>query len=362
MKTGLRCRLHPGKHARAWIAGAVMFCSQHALAGEARGRVAVLTPREATSTMRESVTRLCAELASSGFDVERVDAPNDVDPRAALERWHGEPPVVAAFILVPAGDRNAAIDVWLTDRLTDKTSLRRVEPDPTTGLLPPATLAIRAVELLRASLVELRRDDSAGVQPATQPLPTGVSRIVDPIETGTRAHPLIRRGVSVGGGLLVSANGLGAAATPVFRLTFEVAHRLALRLAAALPGLSQTREGTLGAATVRQDLAIASLVGALRAPERRVLPYVFVGAGTYHLQVSGTSSSAEFVGSTADVWSFAASAGIGLGVRLGRRVAMMAEIESIVVVPAREVTVAGAVIGRAGRPLVLASMGVAWTF
>lgn len=97
------------------------------------------------------VPRLRAELSALGFDV--LEVPSEaVDSTALLSeqtRAHG---AAAAVRIVRSG---AGIEVWVVDRVTGKTSLRDVVvPNGPQGDAD-ATIAIRAVELLRASLLEV---------------------------------------------------------------------------------------------------------------------------------------------------------------------------------------------------------------
>jgi len=115
-------------------------------------RVAVLDPVESDTMLAEAVVRLRAELASAGFEVVRAAGSATGDVRANMEQVGPEPAPLATLAIVRA-EGATAIDVWVVDRVSGKTSVRRVEALASSEIVPSA-LAIRAVDLLRASLLE----------------------------------------------------------------------------------------------------------------------------------------------------------------------------------------------------------------
>ncbi|MFO0548299.1 MAG: hypothetical protein U0271_07935 [Polyangiaceae bacterium] len=110
----------------------------------------VLVTREPTSPIS---MRLTAELGALGFEVVTAPPPSDMrDPSdvvALLERTSREANALAAIVV---SVRGGAVEVWIRDRTTDKTVLREVvRPGDGTD---EELVAVRAVELLRASLLE----------------------------------------------------------------------------------------------------------------------------------------------------------------------------------------------------------------
>ncbi len=108
--------------------------------------------------------RLRAELESAGFEVVivRVEQPASRDQLEATARRTES--FAAIALIRPAGGE--AVDVWVIDRVTGKTVLRRIEA-PTASAETGSILAVRAVELLRASLIELhlRTTPSGEIEP-----------------------------------------------------------------------------------------------------------------------------------------------------------------------------------------------------
>ena len=60
-----------------------------------------------------------------------------------------------AVVAVVAGADPATAELWVVDRLTGKTVVRRIHADPKAAARIAEILSVRAVELLRASFLEL---------------------------------------------------------------------------------------------------------------------------------------------------------------------------------------------------------------
>ncbi len=120
--------------------------------------------------VNQATTRLRAELAASGFEVITLDRAPGATPRDAVEDVGFHP---VATLSIVSTEKGAAVDVWVADHLTGKTLVRRVDIDSQAAPSAPKVLAIRAVELLRASLLEAERAPPASPGP---PIPADVAR------------------------------------------------------------------------------------------------------------------------------------------------------------------------------------------
>src|SRR5688572_12877487 len=139
-------------------------------------RVAAADPSALIAVVRDpetderTLTRLRSELDALGLRVVEVSAsPGDRSPRS-LERSAREVGAFAALRIVPW---ERGIEVWIADRITGKTVLRELVVAP--GEATEDVVALRAVELLRASLLELElpHEQSGDVPP-----PPAVKRLV----------------------------------------------------------------------------------------------------------------------------------------------------------------------------------------
>lgn len=148
-----------GRGLAAAFGVSICVVSSVALADPA-SRVVVVRSAHPSATVDEANTRLRAELTASGFEVVSVDAKEGLDPRESVE--NPELRSVAALSIVNTKE-GTAIDLWVADRLTQKTLVRRIDVASPSSRSSAVVLAIRAVELLRASLLEA---ESARAVPA----------------------------------------------------------------------------------------------------------------------------------------------------------------------------------------------------
>lgn len=110
--------------------------------------------------------RIAAELEILGFTPQVLPPPAAPDPRdlEGLARAH------RAVAAIWVDDSSSHLELWVVDRMTGKTLLRRISLAE-----EPRVVAVRAVELLRAGLLELERDPdpvAAEVEPPPAALRT----------------------------------------------------------------------------------------------------------------------------------------------------------------------------------------------
>ncbi len=317
----------------------------HSVAWSA-SRIAILQPDDSDVVLSEAVTRLRAELAGAGFEVVLVVPTEGSDVRAGLERL-GPGPAPAATLALSRVEGNAAIDVWVADRVSGKTSVRRVDAIASSDIVPSA-LAIRAVDLLRASLLETTLPGRPPPPDLGALLPASTERS---LVEGTSA--------GLGIGVLHSFAGLGPAALPVVRFTQSIYRQLALRFEFAGPAFGPSLASSVGSADIRQELATC---GAILAVKRgQFAPYFSAAMGAYHLHAIGHAAPPNGAKS-GDAWAVTADIGVGVAVRMGARSVLLAEVEGLVTFPGAAVELAGFASARGGRPSFLGSVGPAWTF
>lgn len=279
-------------------------------------RVAVIRPDETDAVLMDAFNRLRAELEIHHFEAQVVDAkPADVTPEM-LERTAQEIDAIASIALVHHGS-STSVDVWLVDRLSGKTTMRRLDVGQTRDA--SSVLAIRAVDLLRASLEEF--------EPGEKPPPevVGVDRRPTPAAVQTlTAPPSPTTSLQVDGVAMFTGPGLGFCFGPSLAL-HQIWDRFELGLVFAGPLLGTSYEGNLGNASSRQE---AGWVQA-RYMVWRAAPFELGfdgGVGMHFLQaegqpkppaVSDSSSVHGFMGtlSTHMRLSLSASTAIGLSLR-----------------------------------------------
>jgi hypothetical protein len=114
--------------------------------------VVLLRPAHPSATAAEAIVRLRGELLAAGYTVELADVPEHGSVRAAMEppdRPGGADAVVALFGDEPQG----AGSLWVVDWTTGRTVSRSI-PHDGEGTRAAQILAVRALELLRASFLE----------------------------------------------------------------------------------------------------------------------------------------------------------------------------------------------------------------
>ena len=107
-----------------------------------------------------------------------------------------------------------SVEVWVIDKVTGKSVVRRVHFEPAAARAS-TTLAIRAIELLRSSFLEIDlaaqgRDDRRGGAGAAPP-----PAVVHFVEMERLARHPERFGVEVGGAAIMSVDGVGLALLPL---------------------------------------------------------------------------------------------------------------------------------------------------
>src|SRR6185503_17143823 len=120
--------------------------------------VLIVPPANSPPVMVETLVRLKGELISAGFETEILDGADAAggvagDSRARLEQLAAQRGADAVVAIV--GDLSPdSVEVWVVDKVTGKSVVRRVPFEPTAARASE-TLAIRAIELLRSSFLEI---------------------------------------------------------------------------------------------------------------------------------------------------------------------------------------------------------------
>jgi len=238
----------------------------------------------------EALVHLRGELAAEGFASRIEELDLGADARAALERAAPAGDAVAIVAVLPvaaaaagAGADPGAVEMWVVDRVTRKTVVRqaRAEGDRARDA---QVLSVRAVELLRASFVELAISSS---QPPVAPPPPGAAAAERWATTTIEEQP--RRwsyGLELGGTVMGTFEAARPALLPTIRLERTVGERGLVRLSGAGLGAPIRITTANGDAIVNQDLLL--LEGAFRFRQgRRVQPIVSVGAGALRVSADG---------------------------------------------------------------------------
>ncbi|NVB38859.1 hypothetical protein G6O69_13540 [Pseudenhygromyxa sp. WMMC2535] len=191
-------------------------------------------------------SRVQAELGLLGFVSEPLAlegeglGPDLLDHLAGLERE------VSAGIEIDISDTR--VDLWIADAETGKTVHRRL--DPREGDCEPRTIAIAAVELLRASRLEAAHHDEGPEEPP--PTVQVVEDELPPDEKAPKSSLPLQGALSLAPALLSSPGGVGVSSHIEVggRWAPATIPRFALRVSAWVPTLGNRVEDPRGSARI----------------------------------------------------------------------------------------------------------------
>ncbi|XXX78318.1 hypothetical protein WMF30_06065 [Sorangium sp. So ce134] len=344
------------------LAGALtlLLCAASPAASGEPARVVLVRPSAADPSISEALIRIRGELVADGFDVDLLDAQSASAPRPTMDDAGQQAGSAALIGLFLAPDGQAA-ELWVVDPRTNKTLVRRIDTRGEAREHIVEVLAVRAVELLRASLLELLMSSRRSAAPAAAPPPSEVSRQVSPPAERSLDHQSRRSmwGVELGGGLLASPGGIGPALLLVARLRVAPLGPIEGRLSLAGLGTAPRVAGPQGSATVQQRFGLVELA-ALPWPELRLRPRFSVGLGALHVAVDGEASW-PYRGAHSAQWAFAADAGAGVELGILRRLDVVVEAHALVAHPYPVVRFVETEAARGARPALLGSLSlVGW--
>jgi hypothetical protein len=332
---------------RLALCAALLLAASVSAAETPPARVALVRPAHPDAATQEAATRVQAELLAAGFVVVLVDAAPGDDARAQIAT-DAEPARPVAAVAIVHADHRVAADVWIADRASRETTVRRVDVGATAESSRPAALAIRAVELLRASLLEIEVARARPAAPQVSPAPAATASPASPpavLPPDRSTHRALLAGPSLELGLsaLYGLGDTGGRLAPTLRFTYGAPMGLAGRV-------------TLMGPTATDQLGIVELAYGFDRSFRRIAPVVSLGAGAAHTHLADSGQRAPQV--RAEAWSGVLAAAAGVAARPSDRAAILFDLHAFLADPAPGAIVGGA--PAAGRPqlLVAASLGV----
>jgi hypothetical protein len=320
-------------------------------AGQALPRVILVRPPAAPPSVTEALVRLRGELIAAGFAAEVIELALGADVRESLERASPATAATAtALVAVIASADPGSAELWVIDRVTGKTVVRRVNAGAADASRMAEVLSVRAVELLRASFLEL-----AIATPPSAEAPTPTSPVVERWAIQTLEEPDWTWAVEAGGGTADAIGGVWNAILSVARLERAFGKRLCARLTFEGLGTDARVDTTGGYVDVSQTVLLAEGVVRFRRG-RRIEPLVSLGAGALRLTADG-HESAPYQGQSGVRWAAAADVGVGVRVPLRRRrFEIGIEAHALVAQPYPTVHFFDTEVTQAGRPSLIGSL------
>jgi len=335
------------------VAGALLAWAAPATAATV---VLIRTPHP-SAMASEATVRLRGELSAGGFDVRVVDAPADVDARAFMEEQSLEPDV-EAVVAIFADNPTDVVELSVIDRVTHKSVTRRVPADPAASR-SAEVLSIRALELLRASFLEIALGKSRAEPPDAPPPPPPPPEVTRMTEIALDNRWAQTWAVEIGGCVFGSFEGLGPAVAPVVRAERMWRDLFVARLTLAGLGTRVRVDSESASANVAQEFGLAEIAIKLRSG-RLLRPFLSIGGGVLHVTTEA-QAQAPARARNGGLWTPIADAGAGLRVALRARFELAAEVHAQAAPRYPAIQFFGDTVARGGRPTVIGSLTlVAW--
>jgi hypothetical protein len=387
-RAALRRRGHPAVGAGVLLAALALGASAR---GESARRVVLVVPEAPGTIATEALARVRGELGAARFEVETEVVGNNVDRRATVERVLRKADARAAFgIFFGSG----VAEIWVSDSVTGRTVVQTLPLSAAAPERRASVLAVKAVDLLKATLAEVwvagpaapaapspppppaprPPPEPAALPPLPPPAPPAAPP-VEPVEVPPPAVPAVverrpepepdegppapaGRGVD----LAVGAGWIGAGSVttwaPLLAVSAFSGH-VGGRVIAIGYGSSTELTQAAGSARVAYGLALAEL--AARQPFGRHLETTAsLSAGAARLSIDG-SGATDYMdqGHSGRLWSAVGGGGVGAAM-LVSRFTVSVDARVLVSATSTEVRVNGEDVLRAGRPLfsISGSLGV----
>jgi hypothetical protein len=313
--------------------------------------VALVRQDGSDPTIAEALYRIRGELVAEGFDISEADSPREQVPLSGSAVPKSR--VIATIDL--SVDRGTHIaELRVVDRLTNKIVVRRTRVDDSDTPHTAELLAVRAVELLRASLLELLLE-------ADRPAPSSPASVEahHASQWAARALPAVPEsdwGVEVGACVLADFGGVPPVVLGLVRVRRILFGPLSARVSMAGLGTQSRVEAAAGSASVTQNVGLIELVA---APWQSAIvhPILSIGVGTFYASVDGQANT-PYAGLQSARWAAAVDGGVGAETKMGRHFALSLEAHALIAQPYPVVEFLGDDIARCGQPSVVGSLSV----
>jgi hypothetical protein len=353
MNRGGRDRGHAGLAACAVVVVVAASVGFPVAARAEAAHVVLLQPATASPGARRCLTLIREELVGGGFEVDVVDPGPSRDPFSLADSMQSQHRAVATIGLVGDPEVGRA-EIWILDRTGGKAEVRRLpSPSEDPGRVGEV-LAVRTIEVLRASALKLLVE---GSRQSSAPAPTPAPAPPRPASVEARcppgAPPLTSRRVvalETGVSLLHSSAELEPAFVPLASLRVASEGPLLGRLTVAGLGTRPRLQTSRGTATIDQELGLLE-VGAAFRRDRLLSPVMTLGGGVLHVR-SDAQGVGPYMGRRDARWSALFGIGAGLVGAFGRQLAVALQAHLMLAAPYPVVRFAGLDAAQLARPTV----------
>ena len=295
--------------------------------------VILLQPTAASPATRRSIARIRDELLADRFQVVLVDSTSAGEPGAIVEGAAHD--FAADTVVTLFGDpETGQAELWVIERAGGRAVIRRAMVAIAEPERMPELLSTRALELLRATALEISIETTRAPQPKQAP---------DTVAAGqpgpaSAPPPASERGLLILDAAIAmfqSLAGPPAAMAPMGRIQLRLNDWLMARLSLAGLGSRPRIETASGSAELSQTIGLVE-TGAVFRNGKRLRPTVSVGAGFLTVSMVGVGKP-PYEGREERQWSAVFDAGVGGALTLRSRVALVTELHVFLASPHPEV-------------------------
>jgi len=294
--------------------------------------------------------RLPKDLQGLGLDVLVLKAtPENSSGRESLEKSARSVGAIAAVRLVPAGE---GTEVWVADRITGKTVIRDlVGATPESG---PDDVALVAIELLRASLMELH---SPTVPPSDAELTPAVRELSFPVPSAPTKKPVPTFSLMVGPAVDLGLRSLGPALGSNWAMWARIGSGFGARAFVSLPIVPERTTVAEGDVTVSSSVMGLGLSYDYRRAENTFAPYIGLGIAAARVVTIGKAVP-PLLSTSEAAWYGGGYWQLGAGVMITPGLRIYADGTALLLASAPGIKVGGRTVGRWGAPAGVASLGI----
>ena len=342
-------------HRLALPAVLTLLCTMSVASSAGAHTIVVVRPVASDPILTEAFSRLCGELHMYGLKVNVVSGEEGASSWGTQGTETGGSADVIGGVALLRTPGQASAKIWIAEMATGKESLRiTVSIDDADA---PSLLAVRAVDLLRASLRDV--DLAERMQPETRLGATaGVSRS-NQAPSPAAPDGFDRWAIRGGATTLWETGDLGVGLAVTVGIARRISPRLVLEAAFMATVVGQTYAATAATARLRQELGIVAV--AWRLLERRRLTLdLSQGFGATYLSVRGEAQS-PWLGQSTSAWAAVSSTGACLGLRLSNHIGLDVALAAVFLLPRLVLEVAD-VSYELHQPLILATGGFRYGF
>ena len=302
--------------------------------GDAGERVVVVGDADDEAIVRQ----LHAELTALGFEVLAPEPSAEGDGQPEVDALGA----VAALQVVD----DATLEIRIVDRATGEVVRHHVAiPRPLTEE-DGRIIALRAIELLRASLREPQEEPAASPPPPT------------PTPTPAPTRPAVPRlFIHLAPAVAGSPGGLGPSLHALLGLRWMPHRHVGVAIHALAPTVGTVARGPEGTARIHTALVLASAHVSFVSPSARWQPDAGIGVGPAFARMRG-SAAATYDDATDVVTSAAFAARLGLAVAVHPRVRLRLDGHVGALVPRTLVRFAGRTVAAWGQPFGIGTFGI----